>query len=252
MFRLLLLVALLAPVSSFLVGSAEAANFSKQEGKAFEAEVLAAYPGTVWALKDLPAYTGVTMGAPWLGPAVTVDASGWKADTSVGGSTGYASAKLLWHGVRPNDTLTLKEVDIDDDIATLALVGTGKSKGRDTKIKIEGVKTLAEVKATLDELLATTAPTQANADWPAEIKAAIEKRVVVNGMTKRQAYLVVGEPIFSNVYELQGKKMEMWAVRPGDGTRLGYTTSTEMRNFPPTLNFEDGKLVGVTSGVSLD
>ncbi len=93
-------------------------------------------------------------------------------------------------------------------------------------------------------------------DWSDEVKAAIRNRQVINGMTKRQAYLVVGEPDSASSREEDGKKIETWKPRQTNGMKMGYATRVEGTGYPGELRFVAGKLEGVATtssgGVSLD
>lgn len=231
-----------------------AADVDKKARKAFIAEIEAHYNGPVWALKDLPVKSGYTIMAPWIAPLTDVTPTGFVIE---GGNTlqaTYGSVNSVWYGVRPSDKLTLKEVDYDDGEFILALIGVDESKGHDTKIRITGTASLADVQAVLDELITTANPVDQS--WPNEIQTAVNRRLLVNGMTKRQAYMVVGEPISSSVTEENGKKVEIWNPRQNNGMRIGFGVQIETSGFPVDVRFEDGKLVGVATnvsgGVSLD
>jgi hypothetical protein len=248
---------LAAPLAFVMSTPAEAASKSeaKAAAAAYTEAVKAAYPGTVWALKDLPVTTGSTMNIPWISPVVTVDASGFKIETTTVIESTYGGAKSVWYGVRANDTLTFKEAAVDGDVVALAFVGTGGSKGRDTKIKITGGGTFADVKPILDQLLSTTSPVDES--WPADIKSAIEKRVVINGMTKKQVYLVVGEPTSATTQDVGGgKKVETWVPRTNNGLHIGFGATMEMTKYPSYIKFQDGKTFDLTGsntgGVSLE
>lgn len=233
-----------------------AGGLSKKERKALEAQWMAAYPDQVWALKDLPAKTGMTMGIPWLGPIAEVTTDGVKIETSTVVSATYGSASTTWWGVRPYDTLKLVEAVYDDGNIALTFDGVDGSKGRDTKIDVIGAPTPEQAKASMDQIISTVDPCTLYGDWSDEVKQAIANRQVINGMTKRQVYLVVGEPESSTVQEVNGMKVEIWVPRQTAGMRFGYATSVDMTGYPPNLRFEDGKLVGVTTnsggGVNLD
>jgi hypothetical protein len=249
------LAVLAAPVSLALVPEAHAAGKSdaKAAAAALTEEAKAMYPGTVWALKDLPVNTGTTMNIPWIGPLVEVAPDGFKIETTTVIQATYGGAKSVWFGVRANDTLSLKEATLDKDVMALTFVGIDGSKGRDTKIKITGVKSLAEVKPVLDQLLSNTSPVDPS--WPEDVKKAIAKRQVINGMTKKQAYLVVGEPESANTQDVGGgKKVETWVPRQSNGVRIGFGASLEMSNYPKYLTFEEGKVTNMAAagGVSLE
>lgn len=238
-----------------LVPTAEAGSRADQKAQAAATmeQIKAAYPGTLYALKDLPVNTGSAMGLPYISPIVEVTPSGFEIDTSTAIQSTYGGAKSVWYGVRANDTLAFEESVYDDGILVLDFLGTGKADGRDTKIKITS-GTFEEVKPVLDQLLSVTSPVDPS--WPADVRTAIENRVVINGMTKAQAYLVVGEPTSATTQDLPGGKVDMWYPRNNNGLHIGFGASMEMTSFPPYLKFQDGKTVelanSATGGVSLE
>ena len=237
-----------------MLSTAFAGGLPRKECKAFTDELKAAYSGDVWAMKDLPVNTGFTMYASWISPIAEVDPSGFRIEAQVGVSATVGSAQSVWFGVRPYDTLTFKEAGCADDGVVIALIGTGDSKGRDTKIKITEGNTLAQVKAGLDALVVTSDPI--DPAWSDEIKQAIHNRTLVNGMTKKAAYLVVGEPSGASTKEENGKKIETWNPRQNGGMRIGYGAKTEVTGYPTEIHFEDGLLAGLGTtaggGVSLE
>ena len=222
----------------------------------FTAQVEAAYPSTVWALKDLPVKSGLTMGVPWIGPVAEVTLDGYKIEAKGGMESHGVGASGVWFSVRPYDSLEFKECEFDDGVWTIVFSGVGDSDGRDTKLRLPQKSTFAEVKPVLDQLISATDPLDGYADWSPEVKTAIQKRLVINGMNKRQAYFVVGEPTGSSVREEDGQKIETWSPRQTDGIRIGYAAGMSATGYPTELRFEDGVLVGVattsTGGVSLD
>ena len=187
------------------------------------------------------------MGAAWLAPLVEVTPQGSTADTTMALQTSMGSAQSVWFGVRPNDVLELKEVEAEKDHVVIVFQGVGRSKKRDTKLKLMGSRTFADYKGALDALVSVTDPVDPS--WPANIRAAIANRTVANGMTKRQAYLVVGEPTGATVSEEGGKKVETWTPRQSSGMRIGYGAQVEQTGYPGSLRFVDGALTGVATGV---
>ena len=247
-------LAAFALAASVLASTALAAELSKAERKTFEADVQAAYPGTIWALKDLPVNTGFTMMAAWISPIAELTPSGFSIQVGAMGQATFGSASSVWYGVRPNDTLHYKEIEFDDEFLVIAFVGEGTSKGRDTKVKISGATTFAQVKPVMDQLLTATSPVDAS--WPEDIRQGIANRTLVNGMSKRQAYLVVGEPTEASTSEEGGTKVETWKTRQTCGMRIGYAASVETTGYPQEIRFVDGKLTGIATttggGVNLD
>lgn len=236
-----------------LVAAQAGSQLDKKSQKAYIAEVKAAYPDKVWALKDLPVKSGQASIAAYIAPIAEVRSDGYAIEASTQMVAHFGGMQSTWFGVRPYDTVKLKDVKFDDDFAVITFDGGWDSAGRDTKIKVFG-SSFAAVKPVLDELLTTTDPV--DAAWPADIQAAIRNRTVVNGMNKRQAYLVVGEPTNATTREENGKKIETWTPRTTDGMRIGYGATVKPSGFPTTLRFEDGKLAGVATtssgGVNLD
>lgn len=251
-----LALALSFSVPALAPAEAEAAKFSKQEKQAFEDEVKAAFPGRAWALKDLPIKSGMAMMVPWVAPIAEITPEGTTIDTTGIATGGFGAVSTVWYGVRPYDTIELEEVDFDGDEVTLVFHGVGDSDGRDTEIAIRGFRTFAPVRAAVEELVTSADPVAANPDWPEAISKAIARRVLVNGMNKRQAYLVVGEPLGATVQEVDGKKVEIWRPRQSDGLKIGYAAAVRATGYPVEIRFEDGVLVNMgtssTGGVSLD
>ncbi len=229
-------------------GVALAKDLSKKERKALEAEWTAAYPGQVWALKDLPVKSGMTMGIPWVGPIAEVTADGVSIDATVMGSTTMGSMQTTWFGVRPYDTLELKEAIYEDGNMVLTFDGVGGSEGRDTKIEIMGALSVDQAKASMDTIISAVDPCSLYGDWSTEVRTAIAKRQLINGMNKRQAYLVVGEPTGSSVTESDGVKVETWEPRQAEGLRIGFGADIKATGYPSEIRFEDGALVGLATG----
>lgn len=254
MRNLLLLTALLS--SALVLDPPRAHAASKAEkaaAKQWSDDAKAAWPGTVWALKDLPVTTGNTMGMPWISALVKVTSSGVEIPTTTVISSSYGGASSVWYGVRANEVLKLESVELEDGHVEITFVGTGASEGRDTRLQIDGATTLADVKSVLDQLVTVTDPVDPT--WPEDVKAAIKKRQVINGMTKRQAYLSVGEPTSATTQDIGGgKSVEMWVPRTNNGLRIGFGASMEMTQYPQFIKFQDGKAFDMpkSGGVSLE
>lgn len=231
---------------TLLLSVSFAAELAKSECKTFATDVKAAYPSAVWALKDLPVNSGFTMYSSWISPIAEVTPTTVKIEAKTGVSATIGSAQSVWFGVRPYETLSFKELECNDDGVVLAFIGTGASKGRDTKIKITSGSTLAEVKTSLDTVITASDPVDAS--WPDDVKTGVHNRTLVNGMSKKQAYLVVGEPIDASTKEEGGKKIETWKPRQDGGLRIGYGAKVESTGYPTEIHFEDGQLAGIATG----
>ena len=99
----------------------------------------------------------------------------------------------------------------------------------------------------LSTLVAACGPADDGRDWPAEIRDAIGKRRLVEGMSKRQAYYVTGAPIKIDRSEEDGMAIEEWELRTSKGVEVGFWTSRtgETTGLPGSIRFEDGVLAAI-------
>jgi hypothetical protein len=199
-------------------------------------------------LVDLPVNSGVKMvgwTAAWqhVAPIAEVRPTGYAIEANAA----RPAQDIVWFGVRPNDTVVLSGVTFEDDGCVLTFTGVGHSDGRDTKIRLFS-RTLAEVKPVLDQLLSTADPI--DPAWRADVQQAIRDRRVINGMTKQQAHLSVGEPLSANVQEVAGRRVETWSTRQFDGIRVSVDVVPTTTGFPAMFRFEDGVVVGLATTAS--
>jgi hypothetical protein len=81
-------------------------------------------------------------------------------------------------------------------------------------------------------------------EWPAEVRNAIAEHKLVVGMTKEQAFDVVGTPLDIKTEEVNGVQVETWHPRLDKGKMLGGVTREYLggTGFPALLKFVDGRL----------
>ena len=80
-------------------------------------------------------------------------------------------------------------------------------------------------------------------EWPSDVRSGIAEHKLVVGMTKDQAFDVVGTPLDTKIEEEDGVKVETWSPRQDGGTIGGRSRQKNMRTgFPALLKFTDGKL----------
>jgi hypothetical protein len=80
-------------------------------------------------------------------------------------------------------------------------------------------------------------------DWPSDVRSGIAEHKLVVGMTKDQAFDVVGTPLETKIEEENGVKVETWSPRQDAGTIGVRKQEKNMRTgFPALLKFTDGKL----------
>ncbi|HKV79037.1 MAG TPA: hypothetical protein VJP02_12890 [Candidatus Sulfotelmatobacter sp.] len=80
-------------------------------------------------------------------------------------------------------------------------------------------------------------------EWPSDVRSGIAEHKLVVGMTKDQAFAVVGTPLETETEEENGVKVETWSPRQDAGTIGVRKQEKNMRTgFPALLKFTDGKL----------
>jgi hypothetical protein len=69
---------------------------------------------------------------------------------------------------------------------------------------------------------------------------------VVEGMTKEQAFCVVGEPLSAETKVEDGVSVDIWHPRQENGTKQPYHNMKPYRTaYPASLKFAEGKLVAI-------
>ena len=80
-------------------------------------------------------------------------------------------------------------------------------------------------------------------EWPAEVRKGIAERRVVEGMTKRQAFCVVGMPVNIQISKENGTEVENWFPRQENGTVVTFRRlKSTATGYPAMLKFVDGKV----------
>jgi len=80
-------------------------------------------------------------------------------------------------------------------------------------------------------------------EWPSDVRGGIAEHKLVVGMTKDQAFDVVGTPLETKTEEENGVKVETWSLRQDAGTIGARRPEKNMRTgFPALLKFTEGKL----------
>ena len=119
------------------------------------------------------------------------------------------------------------------------------------------IKTFEDFRAAFDRTFSAVPLQEEHPDWSAEIRSAIGQRHLLQGMTKRQAFYIVGMPARVAKSEENGKAIEIWTLQR-QGIEFGYFSSNaaDPGAPPETVRFEDGLLasadVGTAAGSQLD
>jgi hypothetical protein len=151
----------------------------------------------------------------------------------------------IYWGFGPNDIIRYGKLYFKGETVELWAEGV-KPKDTEIWIRFVQIKSLDDFQKAFDHILSTKPLQDEHPDWPEEVRKAIAGRKVVEGMTKAQAFVVVGTPIAVETGENQGKQIETWFPRQENGASadLRKVVSTET-GFPTSLRFVDGILVTV-------
>ena len=164
-------------------------------------------------------------------------------------STMWTAGGVYW-GFGPNDLVKLNKVSYTKDgKMEIWMAGTGAKKSYELGVRFANINGIADFKKAFDATFAPKPLQDEHADWSPEVKKAIAEKRLIDGMTKRQAFAIVGKPVKIEVVKDAGKEIETWSTRQSKGLMIGYWTATggEQTGFPVTLKFVDGALTGVAS-----
>ena len=234
------------------------AELSKDDRKAIKS---ALKDGTLYMRMDAPCSTGRHAYGTYKRPLVEVSPEGSESDTSTELNVSFFHADSTYWGIRINDPVEFDEMDYESDEASIEieLEGVDSADGESTVIKLIDIHTMDDFQKAFDLAFARSPLQDEHDDWSADIKDAIARRELVNGMTKRQVFYITGSPEQFDKSEDGGKKIETWTLRTDKGMKMGFifTKKKKEEGMPKTVRFEDGKLVSIGSsggskGLDLD
>ena len=205
--------------------------------------------GTLYLRIDAPCATGRHAYGTYKRPLVEVSPTGVNTEAENTINASWWHADSTYWGVGVNDQVKVEDINVDNEESTveLELEGVGPTEGNNTVVKFVKITSLDDFKAAYAAVFSAKPLQDEHDDWSAEVKAAIGKRQLLAGMTKRQAYCVTGTPERFEKAAKDGKEVETWYLRQNKGTKMGYWTmqSGQATGMPATIKFEDGKLADV-------
>jgi hypothetical protein len=159
-------------------------------------------------------------------PFVEISPNGYSWERLVGLAEEKARNRGEPSGVywafRPNDTVKWGSPKYDGSTITVWFEG----ELDELKVRFVGIQTLDDFRKAFDQVFSRT-PLQDVPEWPAEVRAAIAERRVVEGMTRKQASSVVGTPLRIETSRSGEVTMEVWHPRQDTGdTREGRAPKT--------------------------
>ena len=211
---------------------------------------------TLYARIDIPCKTGRHPWGTYKSPLVEVTPEGESTEGGMAVHHSYWHAESTYWGIGPNATLKFDEGEWDGPNFEAEFYGVGDWDGTDTVILFKDIHSVDDFNRAFDRAFSTQPLQDEYPDWPIEIRDAIADHRLVEGMNKRQAYIVVGAPLRFEKREEDGQTTETWWPRQDRGFEMGFWFSRSgQTGFPSKLEFVDGKLAQIgesTGSFSLD
>ena len=156
---------------------------------------------------------------------------------------------VFW-GFGPNDVIRYAKLYFKGNGQVDLWAEGVKPKNVDVWIRFVNIQNREDFKKAFDLILGSKPIQDEHPEWAPEICKAIADRTVIKGMTKAQAFAVVGTPMRATTNDEAGRKVEIWFPRQDTGTwgdnRKVVSAST---GFPAELRFIDGKLAVIEQTV---
>jgi len=187
-------------------------------------------------------------------PLVEVSPTGTNLEAGEGGTSvgWYHASSTVW-SLRINDLVELDDLDWEEDegYVEIELEGVGPGSDGHSVIRFVNIGSFQDFQAAFDLAFSPRPLQEDYPDWPAEVRQAISERRLVNGMTKRQAFYIVGTPARVEKTTEGETVVETWTL-PRQGVRFGFfSVEAGDQGLPAeSLRFEDGVLVSAATSTS--
>lgn len=204
--------------------------------------------GTLYLRNNVPCR--FTSGGFGIGAEVVTEVSptGVDWDKNLNAAAGKAKGpkrgvNTIFWGFGPNDQIRYGKLYYrGKGVVELWAEGV-KPKDVEIWIRFVGIDTLDDFRKAYNLILSPQPLEEEHPEWPADIRAAISGRRLMEGMTKAQAFDVVGNPVGVENSEDGGKKIETWFPRQDTGASGSWAkVMSASTGFPTSLRFVDGKL----------
>lgn len=217
------------------------AELSKQDQEAAKNMVA----GTLYLRLDVPLRT--VMGGWGIGPESVLEVSPSGHDFERKLALPSKNSRLrkdlgIFWGFFPNDGVRYGKLTFNQDTVEVWMEGV---KPYDNEITLDfiHINSLDDFTKAFNQTFSKVPLQGEHPEWPAEVRNAIAERRVVVGMTKEQAFDVVGTPINIATGQDDGIKTETWFLRQDRGTvPSAFRGRSSRTDIPATLKFADGKL----------
>lgn len=200
--------------------------------------------GTLYLRIDAPCKYEIGGFGLGVEPLVEVSPTDYKVEGSPVASAEKKSKKrkTVYWGFGPNDPVAHGALQWSGDAVIVWLEGLAPNNN-EVMVRFIQIKTLDDFKAAFGQTFSKMPLQDEHPEWPPEIRKAIAERRVVEGMTKRQAFCVVGTPINIQTTTENGVEVETWFPRQENGTVVTFRRlKSTATGYPALLKFAGGKL----------
>jgi hypothetical protein len=154
--------------------------------------------GTLYLRIDAPCKYGAGGFGLSVDPLVQVSPAGYKTEGSETVPQKGKKRESVYWGFVPNDPIRYVKLVFNGE--SIDAWGEGLSpKNNEVMVRFVGIKSIDDFRKAFDQAFSRVPLQDEHPEWPAEIRKAIAERRVVEGMTRRQAFCVVGKPVNINI-----------------------------------------------------
>jgi len=156
----------------------------------------------------------------------------------------FAKRERVDYVFYPNYPVHAGTLTLNGDEVHLMLEGF-KPINYEVTINFVQIKSIDDFTKAFNQTLSKVPLQDEHPEWPVEVRNAIADHRLVVGMTKEQAYDVVGTPLDIATDDTNGVHAEIWHPRQDKGqaiNRRGKIEDLGSTGFPVLLKFVDGKL----------
>jgi hypothetical protein len=152
----------------------------------------------------------------------------------------------IYWGFGPNDAIQYGKLYFKDN-GVVELYAEGlKPKNEEVWIRFVNIHSRDDFKKAYDLIVGVKPIEDDHPDWPDSIRQAIKERKIVEGMTKAQAFAVVGTPTGAETSQDGDKKIETWFPRQDTGSAGSFRkVVSSQTGFPASIRFVDGKVAAI-------
>jgi len=203
--------------------------------------------GTLYLRIDVPCRYEVGGWGVSVSALLEVSPTGWDVQRLLTQRSERNRESIYW-GFSPNDSVRYGTLKYMGDTVELWMEGVPPNN-YEVMLHFVNIKTLDDFKKAFDQTFSKVLLQDEHPEWPPEVRAAIASRKVIAGMTKEQAFCVVGTPMNAVSSEEGGKRVDTWFPRQERGTVVTFRRfRTPRTEFPALLKFVDNKLEVIQEG----